>query len=111
MEVVWEGGPSLVAEVRAALRDELAYTTVLTILRKLEIKGYVSHEQEGGGHRYFATVKQRAAQKSALRHLTRKLVQGSAELLFVHLHSDLNLSAKHVRHLRELLEGTTPHAK
>src|SRR5207253_8638057 len=72
MEVLWERGPSLVAEVRAALRDELAYTTVLTILRTLEGKGYVSHEQEGRGHRYFATVNQRAAQRSALRHLTRR---------------------------------------
>ena len=56
MEVLWERGPSLVVEVREALKDELAYTTVLTILRTLEGKGYVSHDQEGRGHRYFATV-------------------------------------------------------
>ena len=103
MEVLWERGPSLVAKVRAALRDELAYTTVLTILRTLEGKGYVSHEQEGRGHRYFATVKQRAAQTSALRHLTRKLFKGSAELLFIHLVSDQKLSAKQIRNMRELL--------
>ena len=53
MEVLWERGPSLVAEVRAALRDELAYTTVLTILRTLEGKGYVGRAPEGRGHRYF----------------------------------------------------------
>jgi predicted transcriptional regulator len=105
MEVLWERGPSLVAEVRAALRDELAYTTVQTILRTLEGKGYVSHEQEGRGHRYFATVKQRAAQTSALRHLTRKLFKGSAELLFIHLVSDQKLSAKQIRNMRELLES------
>ena len=105
MEVLWERGPSLVAEVRAALRDELAYTTVLTILRTLEAKGYVSHEQEGRGHRYFATVKQRAAQTSALRHLTRKLFKGSAELLFIHLVSNQKLSAKQIRNMRELLES------
>jgi BlaI family penicillinase repressor len=105
MEVLWERGPSLVAEVRAALRDELAYTTVLTILRTLEGKGYVSHEQEGRGHRYFATVKQRAAQTSALRHLTRKLFKGSAELLFIHLVSNQKLSAKQIRNMRELLES------
>ena len=51
MEVLWERGPSLVAEVRAALRDELAYTTVLTILRTLEAKGYVGRSPEGRGHR------------------------------------------------------------
>ena len=105
MEVLWERGPSLVAEVRAALRDELAYTTVLTILRTLGGKGYVSHEQEGRGHRYFATVKQRAAQTSALRHLTRKLFKGSAELLFIHLVSNQKLSAKQIRNMRELLES------
>jgi BlaI family transcriptional regulator, penicillinase repressor len=105
MEVLWERGPSLVAEVRAALRDELAYTTVLTILRTLEAKGFVSHEQEGRGHRYFATVKQRAAQTSALRHLTRKLFKGSAELLFIHLVSNQKLSAKQIRNMRELLES------
>ena len=105
MEVLWDRGPSLVADVRAALRDELAYTTVLTILRTLEGKGYVGHDQEGRGHRYFATVKQTAAQTSALRHLTRKLFKGSAELLFTHLVSDQKLGAKQIRNMRELLKS------
>ena len=104
MEVLWERGPSLVGEVRAALKDELAYTTVLTILRTLEGKGYVGHKQDGRGHRYFATVKQRAAQRSALRHLTSKLFKGSAELLFTHLVSDRKLSAEQIRNMRALLE-------
>ncbi len=103
MEVLWERGPSLVAEVRAALKDEFAYTTVLTVLRMLESKGYVSHGQEGRGHRYFAAVKQQAAQKSALRHLTRKLFKGSSELLFTRLVSDQKLSAEQIRKLRKLL--------
>jgi predicted transcriptional regulator len=104
MEVLWERGPSLVGEVRATLKDELAYTTVLTILRTLEGKGYVGHKQEGRGHRYFATVKQQAAQRSALRHLTSKLFKGSAELLFTHLVSDGKLSAEQIRSMRALLE-------
>jgi len=104
MEVLWERGPSLVGEVRATLKDELAYTTVLTILRTLEGKGYVGHKQEGRGHRYFATVKQQAAQRSALRHLTSKLFKGSTELLFTHLVSDGKLSAEQVRNMRALLE-------
>ena len=104
MEVLWERGPSLVGEVRAALKDELAYTTVLTILRTLEGKHYVGHAQEGRGHRYFAAVKQEAAQQSALRHLTSKLFKGSTELLFTHLVSDRKLSAKQIRNMRALLE-------
>jgi BlaI family transcriptional regulator, penicillinase repressor len=105
MQVLWEHGPSLVAEVRTHLSDELAYTTVLTILRTLEAKGYVAHEEEGRGHRYFAAVQQQAARKSALRHLMGKLFEGSSELLLTHLVSDRRLSAQQLERLREILDG------
>ena len=88
MQVLWDHGPSVVNEVKDKLHDELAYTTVLTILRTLEQKGYVKHEEEGRVHRYFAAVKEDAARKSALQHLTGKLFKGSAELLFTHLVAD-----------------------
>ena len=104
MQVLWELGPSVVAEVRDRLADDLAYTTVLTILRTLEAKGYVGHEEEGRVHRYFAAVKQQVAQKSALQHLTRKLFNGSAELLFTHLVSDQKLSPEQLRRMRKLLK-------
>jgi predicted transcriptional regulator len=103
MQVLWERGPSVVAEVRANLEDRLAYTTVLTILRTLEGKGYVGHEEEGRAHRYFATVKRHAAQGSALRHLTSKLFKGSAELLFTHLVASEKLNPEQIRRMRKLL--------
>jgi BlaI family penicillinase repressor len=107
MQILWERGPSVVAEVRVALRDELAYTTVLTILRTLETKGYVSHTEEGRGHRYLAIVKQQAARKSALRHLTSKLFKGSTELLFAQLVSEKNLRPDQIRRMRELLDKSS----
>lgn len=103
MQVLWEHGPSVVAEVRERLDDPLAYTTVLTVLRTLEAKGYVGHEEEGRGHRYYAAVKQQVARKSALQHLTDKLFKGSAELLFTHLVADEKLSNEQLRRMRELL--------
>ena len=103
MQVLWEHGPSVVTEVKDKLVDDLAYTTVLTILRTLEQKGYVKHEEEGRVHRYYAAVKQDAARKSALQHLTEKLFKGSAELLFTHLVSDKKLSAEQIQRMRELL--------
>jgi predicted transcriptional regulator len=103
MQVLWERGPSIVAEVRANLEDRLAYTTVLTILRTLEGKGYVGHEEEGRAHRYFATVKRHAAQGSALRHLTSKLFKGSAELLFTHLVASEKLNPEQIKRMRKLL--------
>lgn len=104
MQVLWDHGPSLVADVRARLKDDLAYTTVLTILRTLEAKGYVRHEEEGRGHRYIARVEQQAARKSALKHLTDKLFQGSAELLFTHLVTDHKLTPEQIERMREMLK-------
>lgn len=104
MQLLWEFGPSVVAEVRARLSDELAYTTVLTILRTLEIKGYVGHKEEGRVYRYFAAVQQQAARKSALRHLTGKLFKGSSELLFAHLVSDRKLTTEQIQRMRKLLD-------
>jgi predicted transcriptional regulator len=105
MQLLWDHGPSIVTEVRARLSDELAYTTVLTILRTLEAKGYAGHKEEGRVHRYFAAVQQKAARKSALRHLTGKLFEGSSELLFAHLVSDRKLSPEQIQRMRSLLDG------
>src|SRR3954468_22343820 len=105
MRVLWDHGPSVVNEVKEQLSDELAYTTVLTILRTLEQKGYVKHEEEGRVHRYFPAVKEDAARKSALQHLTGKLFKGSTELLFTHLVDDKKLSKEQIQRMRELLAG------
>lgn len=105
MQVLWDHGPSVVSEVRDKLTDQLAYTTVLTILRTLEAKGYVSHAEEGRGHRYFAAIEHQAAQTSALKHLTGKLFKGSTELLFAHLVSDRKLTPEQIRRMRALLRG------
>ena len=105
MQVLWEQGPSVVSEVRDRLADPLAYTTVLTILRTLEAKGYADHKEEGRVHRYYAAVQQQAAQRSALRHLTGKFFKGSSELLFAQLVSDRKLSKEQVRRMRELLRA------
>ena len=103
MQVLWDHGPSLVAEVREHLSDKLAYTTVLTVLRTLQTKGYVGYEEEGRGHRYFASVKQQAARKNALQHLTDKLFKGSTELLLTHLVSEQKLTPDQIARMRKLL--------
>jgi predicted transcriptional regulator len=104
MRVLWDHGPSIVNEVRGRLNDPLAYTTVLTVLRTLEAKGYVGHEEEGRGHRYFPLILQRAAQKSALKHLLGKMFQGSSDILFAHLVSDQKLSPEQIRRMRKALD-------
>ena len=105
MHVLWEQGPSVVSDVQKQLKDKLAYTTVLTMLRTLETKGYVRHEEEGRQHRYSAAVQRQAAQKSALKHLLGKLFKNSSELLFARLVSDQRLSSEQIRRMRKLLDG------
>ncbi len=104
MAVLWDRGSATVAEARESLADQLAYTTVLTVLRVLEEKGYVSHEEEGKAYRYYPLVGREAAGASAVRRLTRKLFQGSPELLLTHLVSDRRLSDDELRKLRRLLD-------
>jgi predicted transcriptional regulator len=104
MSVLWERGSATVAEVRERLSDELAYTTVLTVLRILEEKGYVGHAEEGRAHRYHPLVERQAAGRSALRRITRKLFRGSPELLLTQLVSDRELGEEELRRLRALLD-------
>jgi len=108
MEVLWDHGPSTVAEVRKKLKAKLAYNTVLSILRTLETKGYVGHEEEGRAHRYLARIEREAARHSALRHLSTKLFKGSVELLMTSVVSDRRLSDEQVQRIRELLDQRSP---
>ncbi len=105
MAVLWEHGPSTVADVRERLPAELAYTTVLTMLRTLEEKGYVGHESEGRAYRYHARVERGEARVSALNRITRKLFAGSTETLLTHLVSDQELSDEQLERIRALLDA------
>lgn len=104
MNVLWDRGSGTVAEVQEDLADELAYTTVLTVLRTLEEKGHVVHEEEGRAHRYHPAVERHRARESALERMVRRLFSGSPELLMSHLVEDEDLSQKELERVRRLLE-------
>ena len=103
MGVLWETGSATVAEVRDRLPADLAYTTVLTILRNLEAKGFVRHEGEGKAHRYFPRLARKAAGKSAVARLIDKMFGGDPAMLVSHLVSDHPLSAGELRKLHAAL--------
>jgi len=104
MNVLWRLGSGTVSEVQEGLSDDLAYTTVLTILRTLEKKGHVGHRSEGRAHRYAPRVEREEAQEGALRRLTRKLFSGSPELLMAHLLKERGLTEDQLRRLRDLVD-------
>lgn len=103
MAVLWEIESGTVTEVRERLPAELAYTTVLTILRNLEAKGFVRHEEEGKAHRYFPLVARRTAERSAVARLVDRLFQGSPELLLTRLVDDHDLSPEQLKRMRKRL--------
>ena len=104
MSVLWDLGSATVAEVNERLDDDLAYNTVLTILRILESKGLAGHAKEGRAHRYHPLLAREEAGRSVLGRLRDKVFSGSAELLVAQLVSDEQLSPAAVRRLRKLLD-------
>ena len=103
MTWLWAHGSGTVTEVREGLSDDLAYTTVLTILRNLEAKGFLRREAEGRGHRYFARVQQKAARRRALRRLIDTLFLGSPQALLAHLVDEHGLSPAELQRIAKRL--------
>ncbi len=107
MALLWEHGSGTAGEVRDLLEADLAYTTVLTILRNLESKGLLRREIEGRGHRYFPRIAQRTAQRSALHRIVQGFFGGSAEALLARLVDDHALDAGELRMMAQRIRGHT----
>jgi predicted transcriptional regulator len=103
MSVLWRLGSASVSDVRDALEEELAYTSVLSALQTLEEKGFVRHESEGRAYRYFPTVEAERAGGSALARVRDAIFQGSAERMFAQMVSDKKLSRKELERMRQLI--------
>lgn len=79
MDVIYTRGRATVAEVLEQLPDPPTYSAVRALLRILEEKGHLSHEQDGPRYVFVPTVPAEKARESALRHLLRTFFDGSAE--------------------------------
>ena len=79
IDILYAQGRATAAEVQAALPDPPSYSAVRAMLRILEEKGHVRHEQDGPRYVYVPTVARDNAKRSALRHMLRTFFDGSAE--------------------------------
>lgn len=94
MQILWQLGPSHVKDVQAALPAPApALTTVSTIVRILEQKGFVGYEPVGRGYRYHALVAQDDYRRFSLRKLLRGYFGGSFTQLVSFFAQDENLDA------------------
>jgi predicted transcriptional regulator len=106
MEVLWNRGPSTVAEVVDALprQLDLSYSTVLTTLRILEQKGYVKHTKEGQAYVYHPIVDRSQAQRKALKHLMSRFFDNSPELLLLNLVESEQIDAEDLQRIQQIIE-------
>jgi predicted transcriptional regulator len=105
MRILWERGESAVAEMVAAVAEEgpLAYTSVLTTIRVLERKGYVTHRQESRAFLYSPTIAQHEAGRSEVRHLLKRFFGDSRESLLLSLLGDEEVTPDELQRLRRAI--------
>ena len=110
MEVIWRKGRATVSDVVEGLPKDarVAYSTVLTLLRILENKGYLKHTKEGRAFVYSPAVERQTARESALRHLLRRFFDDSPELLMLTLLDPKKTGAKELARLRKRIEEEKP---
>ena len=109
MRVLWSRGPSTVAEVVDGLpaADKVAYSTVQTIMRILEEKGYLTHAKQGRAFRYSAVVDPGQARQSALRYVLDRFFNNSPELLLLDVIKNEDLQLENAAAIRDLLNETS----
>lgn len=104
MDVLWARGSATAAETQEALKDELAYTTVLTILQTLEDKGYLRSEKQGRAYRFYPEVDREEAGGSALRYVLDKVFRGSGAKMLHGMVDDVDLTREELRRMRRMLD-------
>ena len=120
MRVLWTHGESAVADVVKHV-EPLAYTSVLTTIRVLETKGYVTHRQEGRAFLYSAAVQEHEASRSEISHLLSRFFGNSRERLLLSLLGDAEIDPDELRRLKQAIvdapdepgtepESRTPHS-
>jgi predicted transcriptional regulator len=106
MRVLWDQGEASVGAVVDALktRPKPAYNTVLTLLRIMEKKGYVTHRKDGRAFIFLPKVDRTDASRSALQTLINRFFDGSQRNLILNLLDDEQLSAEALKELKERIE-------
>ncbi len=105
MKVLWDRGESTVADMVTATspEGELAYTSVLTTIRILETKGYVTHRQEGRAFLYSSSIGEQEASRSEVRHVLQRFFGNSRERLLLSLLGDNEIGPEELKRLKEAI--------
>jgi len=104
LRVLWEKGAACVADVHAALgKDRFAYTTIATMLRKMENRGLVFHRTENRRFVYSATVSESQVARSAASDFVERLFSGSLSAAVCHLLETCDVTPEELEELEKLI--------
>ena len=108
MKILWFRGESAVGDVVAALPAEasLAYNSVLTTIRILEQKGYLTHRQEGRAFLYSPCIAEQEASQTEVRHILQRFFGNSRERLLLSMLGDDEITPEELQRLKEAIAGT-----
>jgi predicted transcriptional regulator len=107
MRVLWDKGEATVNDVVDSLKvkPKPAYNSVLTLLRILEKKRYVTHRKDGRAFIYKPVIARAEARRNALKTLVNRFFEGSPRLLMLNLLEDERLSSREIEDLKRRIEG------
>jgi BlaI family penicillinase repressor len=106
MNLFWEKGPMFVKELKGFYPDQkLHYNTLSTMVRTLEEKAYVDHEQFGNTHRYFAAITKEEYRKGTLGNVVKKYFNNSYKNVVSLLVEEENLSLEELKKLISDIEN------
>src|SRR6516225_11015537 len=106
MEVVWARGSATVADVVDALEGKDAYTTILTLMRILKAKGFLSSRKEGRAHVFTPRVDRDTAARKAVHQLLTKFFSGSPSELVLTFLREEELSPEELDALKQRILDT-----
>lgn len=105
LDILFNVGRATANEVLERLPDPPTYTTIRGLLRVLEAKGHVRHEDDGGRYVYFPTVAKQRAAKSAIGHVVQTFFDGSPSRAMAALLGSERVSDEEIEQLAKLVEG------
>lgn len=107
LHIVWGLGEASVAEVQAEIlkKRKVAYTTVMTIMKNLNDKGYLKYRKDGVTFIYSAAQKPESVQSSLIDSMVNKVFKGSASALVQTLVTSEKLTEKEIEEIRKLIDN------
>jgi BlaI family penicillinase repressor len=106
MKVVWRLGVATVRDVYTALLEtrEIAYTTVMTMMNILEVKGYLKKEKTDRAYRYRPARPERVVISAMVREFVNRVFDGASRPLLLHLVKESRLTEKERNELLRLIK-------